>query len=100
MIELQQHIAQIKTLCDEHNVKGLFAFGSITNNTLNEDSDIDLLVDIDDNDPLAYSEHYFDLKFQLEDIFNRPVDLLENKALKNSYLKKQIDDTKVLVYAR
>ena len=39
-------------------------------------------------------------KFQLEDIFNRPVDLLEDKALKNPFLKRQIDNTKVLVYGR
>jgi len=98
--ELQQHIEQIKKLCREHNVKTLFAFGSVVSDRFKADSDIDLLVDIDNTDPIIYSENYFDLKFELESIFNRPVDLLENNSIKNPFLKKQIDSTKMLVYAR
>lgn len=100
MTELLQHIDQIKKLCSEHHVKTLFAFGSVVSDKFTKDSDIDLLVDIDSTDPFVYSDHYFDLKFELENIFNRSVDLLESKSLRNSFLKQQIDNTKVLVYAR
>lgn len=100
MNELNGHIEQIKALCGVHHVKSLFAFGSIVDNNLNSDSDIDLIVDIDNNDPIEYAEDYFKLKFQLEYILSRPVDLLENKALKNPFLKKEIDNTKVLIYGR
>jgi predicted nucleotidyltransferase len=100
MNELQDHIDQIRTLCTKHDVASLFAFGSVVSDQLKVGSDIDLIVDIDNDDPIEYSDHYFELKFQLEDMFKRPVDLLENKALKNPYLKKQIDNTKVLIYGR
>jgi len=83
-----------------HDVNTLFAFGSVVTDELRKDSDIDLLVDIDDKDPLIYADNYFELKFQLEDILKRPVDLLEDKSLKNPFLKKQIDNTKVLIYGR
>lgn len=98
--ELKDHIEQIKALCNTHNVKSLFAFGSVVSDKLKPESDIDLIVDIDSKDPIDYSDNYFALKFQLEDILKRPVDLLENKALKNPFLKKQINSTKVLVYGR
>jgi len=98
--ELNNHIDQIKQLCNAYNVKSLFAFGSVVSNKLKPDSDIDLIVDIDSPDPIDYSDNYFALKFQLESILNRPIDLLEDKAVKNPYLKKQIDNTKVLVYGR
>jgi predicted nucleotidyltransferase len=98
--ELQDHIEQIKLSCNKHDVKSLFAFGSVVSNKLKSDSDIDLIVDIDSKDPIDYADNYFALKFQLEDILKRPVDLLEDKALKNPFLKKQIDNTKVLVYGR
>jgi predicted nucleotidyltransferase len=64
----------------------------------NPESDIDLIVDIDENDPVTYSDSYFNLKFQLEKLLQRRIDLLEQNAIKNTYLKEQIDQTKVLLY--
>ena len=98
MKEINQHMDQIIKLCDSNKVKSLFAFGSITTDKFKSDSDIDLIVDIDDQDPLSYSDKYFDLKFQLEQILNRQIDLLERKAIKNRFLRQQIDQTKVLIY--
>ncbi len=100
MKELKDHIEQIKALCNAHNVRSLFAFGSVLSDKLKTESDIDLIVDIDSKDPIDYSDNYFALKFQLENIFNRQIDLLEDKAVKNPFLKKQIDNTKVLIYGR
>jgi predicted nucleotidyltransferase len=98
--ELKEHIEQIKRLCNKHDVRSLFAFGSVVSDQLKADSDIDLVVDIDNNDPIDYTDNYFALKFELEDMLKRPIDLLEAKALNNPFLKKQIDNTKVLVYGR
>ncbi len=100
MKALKNHIEQIKQVCNTYQVKSLFAFGSVVSGKLQTESDIDLIVDIDSNDPIDYSDNYFALKLQLEDIFKRRVDLLEDRALKNPFLKKQIDNTKVLVYGR
>ena len=100
MNELNDHIEQIRQLCNEHDVQSLFAFGSVISNKLKPESDIDLIVDIYSKDPVDYSDNYFALKFQLEDILERPVDLLEAKALKNPFLRKEIDNTKVLIYGR
>ena len=89
---------QIKKLCNLYSVRALFAFGSITTDKYQTNSDIDLIVDIDSSDPITYSDNYFNLKFQLEQLLNRKIDLLEQKAINNPFLKKQIDQTKVLVY--
>ncbi len=95
---ISDHIEKIKKLCNQHSVRSLFAFGSVTNDRFKADSDIDLVVDIDAADPLEYTDHYFELKFQLEQILQREVDLLEQKAIRNPYLKQEIDRTKILVY--
>lgn len=100
MKELSKHIDQIKGLCDKYSVEALFAFGSVLTDKFNGESDIDLVVDISSEDPLTYSDNYFELKFQLEKIFNRKIDLLEQKAIQNPYLKQQIDKTKVLLYGK
>lgn len=94
------NIDKIKALCDKYHVKTLFAFGSVTRDELKPTSDIDLVVDIESNDPLSYSDDYFGLKFQLEKLLKRQIDLLEFRAIKNQYLKKNIENSKVLVYGK
>jgi predicted nucleotidyltransferase len=91
---------QITKLCEKYGVKSLYAFGSINTEKFTPESDIDLIVDLNSSDPLEYTDNYFDLKFALEKLLNRHIDLLENKAIKNPFLKKNIDDSKVLVYGR
>ncbi len=66
--------------------------------TLDTESDVDLSVDIGEQDPTNYADKYFNLKFELEKILRRQIDLLENQSLKNPYLKQQIDKTKILIY--
>ena len=73
-------------------------FGSVLRDTFNNDSDIDLIVDFDDVDLNQYADNYFDLKEKLEEIFNRSVDLLEEKAIRNPYLRKEIEREKRLIY--
>ena len=94
------HSNEVKRLCDSNKVKRLFAFGSVTTERFNTDSDIDFIVDIADNDPLSYSDKYFNLKLQLELLFKRKIDLLEQKTIRNPYLKARLDQTKVLVYGK
>jgi hypothetical protein len=48
--------------------------------------------------PLSYADNYFDFKFSLEAILKRPVDLLEEKAIRNPYFKESIDTQKKLIY--
>lgn len=95
---LDNYIEQIKVLCDQNKVKRLFVFGSVLTNRFNESSDVDMLVDIALTDLFEYAESYFDLKFKLQELLNRSVDLLEEKSLKNSYLFENINKSKKLIY--
>ena len=95
---IKSHINELNLICKQYGVKSLFVFGSVASDTTNAESDIDLLVDFNTTDPLKYADNYFGLKFQLHDLLKREIDLLEAKALKNPFLKQEIDSTKVLVY--
>ena len=96
---LDKYIEEIKFLCQKNRVKELYVFGSVLSDRFSDKSDIDFIVDIDINDPLEYADNYFTLKFALEDLFKRPVDLLEERALKNPYLIESINNSKTLLYA-
>ena len=88
----------ILILCKTHKVKSLHAFGSVLTDEFNDESDIDLIVDFEPIDVLEYGDNYYDLKFSLENILKRNVDLLEEKAIKNPYFRKTINQNKQLIY--
>ena len=95
---VELNMEKIRNLCDHHKVSRLFVFGSIVKGSFNEDSDIDLIVDFDNVQLSEYADNYFDLKVQLEKLFNRSVDLLEEKAIRNPYFRKEIEKDKKLIY--
>ena len=45
-----------------------------------------------------YFDNFFDFKYSLEELLGRDVDLLEEQAIKNPYLKRNVDATKALIY--
>lgn len=98
MKKLSTHKDQINTLCKNHRVKSLFVFGSALTDKFNVESDIDLIVEFNDLPLEEYADNYFDFKFSLQDILKRPIDLLEEKAIKNPYFRNNIEKSKQLVY--
>lgn len=65
-------------------VKEIGLFGSFSDNTFNEDSDIDIIVELER--PIGWK--FFSLAMYLEGIFKRKIDLVTKNAL-----KEQIKDT-------
>jgi predicted nucleotidyltransferase len=95
---IEQHTQQIKTLCTQHKVRRLYVFGSALTKDFNGESDLDFIVDFQPLEISQYVDNYFNLKFSLEDTLHRPVDLLEEKAIRNPYFKKALEDQRQLVY--
>jgi len=95
---IENHSKDIMELCKTHKVKSLYAFGSVLTDKFNSESDVDLVVDFQQMDVLDYGDNYYELKFSLENILKRNIDLLEQKALKNPYFIKNLNQTKKLIY--
>ncbi|MFA5806635.1 MAG: nucleotidyltransferase domain-containing protein [Melioribacteraceae bacterium] len=95
---IERNIDRIRDLCIKHKVSKLFVFGSVVTDRLKKGSDIDFVVNFQRIDLYDYADNYFDLKYSLEDLFRRNVDLLEEKAIKNPYLRQSIDSSKQLIY--
>ncbi|MCK5170402.1 MAG: nucleotidyltransferase domain-containing protein [Bacteroidales bacterium] len=95
---IERNIEKVEKLCDIYNVSKLYVFGSVISGKFRKDSDIDFLVTFDKIELSEYADNYFDFKFSLEDLFNRKIDLLEEKAIKNPFLKQSIDTSKELIY--
>ena len=95
---LTDNLDNIKTLCVNHNVKTLFAFGSVCTDKFNDKSDIDLLISFNQMDYGDYADTYFDLADKFENLFKRPVDLVTDKSLSNPYFIDSVNRTKTLLY--
>lgn len=86
-------------LCQSHHVKQIYAFGSSVSGDFDPGkSDIDLLVEIDEPDPIERGEKILSLWDKLEAFFKRKVDLLTNPNIRNPYLRQSVNESKVLIY--
>jgi uncharacterized protein len=71
-------------LYQEYSVKEIGLFGSFADNSNTEDSDIDILVELEK--PIGW--RFFTLEIYLEKTFGRKIDLVTKNAL-----KEQLKDT-------
>jgi predicted nucleotidyltransferase len=96
---LLPHFPLIISLFEEHKIKDAYLFGSALTNNFNEKSDVDFLVNFNDNlDPLEKGELLWSLRFSLEDNLNRAVDLITESSLKNPYFIEELNETKQKIY--
>jgi predicted nucleotidyltransferase len=96
----EKNLDIIKKLCNKYRVRRFSVLGSVLRDDFNTDPDIDFVVDFNENDPIKYTDLYFQLKDSLEKILKRQVDLIEERGIKNSFFRKEIDESKVLIYGQ
>ena len=96
----KKYQAQIQLLCREFHVERMYAFGSVLTKVFSEKSDVDLIVSFDSNQKISLFKHFFGLKNELEKLFGRSVDLMEEKPIRNPILREEIEATKKLIYGK
>jgi predicted nucleotidyltransferase len=95
---IEENTEKIKALCKMYNVKSLFAFGSVCADKFNDHSDIDFLIIFHPMGYGDYADSYLNLADKLEELFQRPVDLITDKSLSNPYFINSVNRTKTLIY--
>jgi len=89
----------IARLCRVHGVRSLEAFGSILRDDFDVGrSDVDVLVEFEAQAADSFS-NFLDLKESLEALFQRSVDLVELRAIRNRRLRYYIEQSKSSIYA-
>jgi predicted nucleotidyltransferase len=93
--------AQLLQLCEQYRVEKLYVFGSVITERFNPlTSDIDLIVELQPRPPSEYGAALLYFGMDLEALFERNVDLLSDRPIKNIYLRQSIERTKKLIYDR
>ncbi|HEX8656791.1 MAG TPA: nucleotidyltransferase domain-containing protein [Hymenobacter sp.] len=100
MHPLTPHQPTLAALCQQHHVQRLAAFGSVLTPAFGPDSDVDFVAAFEPMPVEEYADNYLSLKFALEQVLKRSVDLLEAQALRNPYFRAQVEATQQVIYER
>lgn len=90
---------QIGEACRRHGVRELYLFGSALREDFGPHSDIDLAVVFSRDGVAGSFDQYFDFKAEMEQLLERPVDLVCAASIRNRILQRELDETKRLIYA-
>jgi predicted nucleotidyltransferase len=97
---ITDHIDEIRELCGMYGVKRLAVFGSAVNGTFDPArSDVDFVVEFETSGRTDGWHSYFDLKFAIEELLARPIDLVGMTAVDNPYFRQSIELTQRELYA-
>jgi len=96
---VQDALSELPATCRAHRVRRLALFGSAATDEFDaEASDIDLVVDFEAMPIAEYAGNYFAFETALEELFRRPVDLVERPAIRNPYFRRAVEGTQVSLY--
>jgi predicted nucleotidyltransferase len=89
---------KITEFCKRWSITEFSLFGSVLREDFRPDSDIDVLISIDPEAHVSLFE-IAQMQIELENMFKRPVDLVEKEGLRNPYRRREILSTAQIIYA-
>ena len=97
---ITERTRELNSLCRTYSVLRLEVFGSAaTGKYRPEQSDLDFLVEFRELPEGSYADAYFGLQEDLENLFDRPVDLIVDSAIRNPYFRASVNQTRQMLYA-
>jgi hypothetical protein len=90
----------LQPFCEKHRIRRLEVFGSAARGQANGESDVDLLVTLDDSQPASTSE-LLEMAGEAEELIGAPVDFVLRRSLEkspNPFARQEILASAVCVY--
>jgi len=88
----------IADVCQRHHIRRLALFGSVLRGQLRSDSDLDVLVEFDENHTPGFA--FFDVEAELSQILGRKVDLNTPQFLSPHFRQEVEAEAEVVFGAR
>ena len=97
--EINQQQANLTALCKRYGVRELQLFGSAATGAFAPaTSDLDFIAEFADTQAADYADRYFDFSEALEKLFNRRVDVITKRAIRNRYFRAEVERTAQVIY--
>jgi len=90
---------QVEAFCRRWKVTEFALFGSVLRDDFRPDSDIDVLLTFAPDSRWSLFD-WVDMKDELEQLFERKVDIADKDGLKNPYRRHEILQTQQVIYGR
>ncbi len=88
---------EIAAFCQRWKVTEFSLFGSVLRDDFRPNSDVDVLVTFSQGVQISLFD-LVQMKLELEEIFHRPVDVIEKDALENPFRKREILNSAQMIY--
>jgi len=96
---IEEHIEEVRALCEKYRVKRLAVFGSAVKGTFDpERSDLDFVVEFFPQPRAGWGDVSYKLQSELQTLFGREIDLVERKNVRNPYFLKVLELSEHAVY--
>jgi len=97
--EIDRQKAHLATLCRRYRVRQLQLFGSAaTGAFIPATSDLDFIAEFADTQAADYADRYLDFAEALEKLFDRRVDLLTKRSIRNKFFRAEVERTAQVIY--
>jgi uncharacterized protein len=99
-LSLRELQIRLQPFCAKHPIRRLEIFGSAARGEIGPDSDVDLLVTLDDSAPVSTAE-LLEMAGEAEELVGRPVDFVLRRSLAkspNRFAREHILSSAVCVY--
>jgi predicted nucleotidyltransferase len=90
-------IEKIQKYCTKKPILAAYLFGSYAKNQADENSDIDILVELDYSQMIGLS--FIDMQAELNQLLGKKVDLVSAQGL-SKYIQPLIDAEKIKIYEK
>jgi predicted nucleotidyltransferase len=100
MVSLDELPGLLRPFCEKYRIRRMEVFGSAGRGQAGPDSDVDLLVTLDESSPVSTTE-LLEMAGEAEEIVGRPVDFVLRHSLDqspNQFARENILSTAVCVY--
>ena len=99
---IKDRLPELTEIFKKYQVKKAYVFGSAVTDRFNESSDVDFLIDpqneADEPDPVVRGEILWNLYYALQDLTKRKVDMVTRNSLTNKYFIEELNRTSVPIY--
>jgi predicted nucleotidyltransferase len=97
---VERELSRLTALCGKYGVARLEIFGSAAGKEFNaETSDIDFLVEFKRVDDMNAADQYFGLLEELEKLFDKKIDLVMARAMRNRFFIRSVEQSRRTLFA-
>ena len=97
--EVERQRFTVAALCRQYRVRKLRLFGSAATGTfIPATSDLDFVAEFANTQSSDYPDRYLDFAEALEKLFNRRVDVITERAIRNPYFRAEVERTAQVIY--